>query len=113
MSDDAQLHSARFATLLISLHTQSMILLGKLADPASGELRRNLNAARGTIDLIDTLAVKTKGNLTTDEDKMIQQMLNDLRLNYVEESNKPEKIEEPVETPKPSADGNSNGEKAE
>lgn len=113
MSDNAQLHSARFATLIISLHTQTMILLGKLADPASGELRRNLNAARGTIDLIDTLAVKTKGNLTTDEDKMIQQMLTELRLNYVEESNKPEKIEEPAETPEPSDDDSNDGEKAE
>jgi hypothetical protein len=113
MTDDAQLHSARFATLIISLHTQTMILLGKLADPASGELRRNLNAARGTIDLIDTLAVKTKGNLTPDEDKMIQQMLTELRLNYVEESNKPEKIEEPTETPESSDDDSNDGEKAE
>jgi len=97
MTDDT-LHTARFSTLMISLHSQTMILLGKLADPSSGELRRNLAAARGTIDLIETLAVKTKGNLTADEDKMIQQMLTELRLNYVEESNKPEIAKEP-ETP--------------
>jgi len=109
MTDEA-LHTARFSTLMISLHSQTMILLGKLADPGSGELRRNLAAARGTIDLIETLAVKTKGNLTVDEDKMVQQMLTELRLNYVEESNKPEKVKEPE---MPDSPDNADSEKSD
>ena len=51
-----------FMSLVINLQQASMQHLGKIASPMSGEMERNLEAAKHTIDLLDCLAAKTKGN---------------------------------------------------
>jgi len=83
-----------FMQLLYMFHTSAMQGLGKIADP-TGQLNRNLEYVSQTIDLMAMLKEKTKGNISEDIEKMLDGMLSDLRLNYVDEKSKtPEKGEE-------------------
>jgi len=61
--------------------------LGKVADP-TGQINRNLEYVSQTIDLMEMLLVKTKGNISEDIEKMITQMISELKLNYVDEKSK-------------------------
>lgn len=77
-----------FVELLHFLHILCWQALGKVANPVSGKPEKNLQFAKRLIDIIETLQVKTKGNLEGDEEKMLENILTDLRLNYVDELNK-------------------------
>ena len=85
----------RFLDMVGLFGTQAMITLGKLANPATGKAEKNLPAARLFIDTLEMLEHKTKGNLNSDETKVLQATLTDLRLMFVEESRMPEKTEVP------------------
>lgn len=78
-----------FMGLVYSLTQSAFISLGKLPDPMTGTIERNLMQASQTIDLLAALQEKTKGNLEEDEGKFLSHTLSDLRLNYVDEVNKP------------------------
>ncbi len=73
-----------FATFVISLSHSAMVHLGEAPDPETGHVDKSLPLARQTIDLIAMLEDKTKGNLTGDEERLIGQVLYDLRMRYVE-----------------------------
>jgi hypothetical protein len=78
-----------FSTFVLSLAHSTLVHLGEAPDPASGKpALQNLPMAHQTIDLIALLAEKTRGNLTGEEERLIEQLLYDLRLRYVEVSNK-------------------------
>lgn len=77
-----------FATFILSLSHSVLVHLGEAPHPDSGKSERNLPLARQTIDLIAMLEDKTKGNLTGDEERLIGQILFDLRMRYVEMSKK-------------------------
>jgi len=80
--------------LIYMFHTSAMQGLGKIADPI-GKVSRNLEYVSQTIDLMEMLKVKTKGNITDEIEKLLDGMLSELRLNYVDEKAKPEnKVEE-------------------
>jgi hypothetical protein len=86
-----------FMQLLYMFHTSAMQGLGKIADP-SGQVSRNLEYVSQTIDLMTMLKEKTKGNISEDIEKVLDGMLSELRLNYVDEKNKStEKPEEKQE----------------
>ena len=76
-----------FMQLLYMFHTSAMQGLGKIADP-TGQVNRNLEYVSQTIDLMTMLKEKTKGNISDDIDKMLEGMLSELRLNYVDEKSK-------------------------
>lgn len=78
-----------FMGLVYSLTQSAFISLGKLPDPMTGNIDRNLPQASQTIDLLAALQEKTKGNLEEEEDKFLSRTISDLRLNYVDEVNKP------------------------
>jgi len=80
--------------LIYMFHTSAMQGLGKITDP-TGQVSRNLEYVSQTIDLMEMLKVKTKGNITDEIEKLLDGMLSELRLNYVDEKAKPEtKVEE-------------------
>lgn len=83
-----------FMGLVYSLTQSAFISLGKLPDPMTGTIERNLPQASQTIDLLAALQEKTKGNLEGDEEKFLSRTLSDLRLNYVDEVNKPEEVQD-------------------
>jgi len=72
-----------FANLLFSLSTSALIQLGEIQDPVNKQSEKNLPLAKQTIDLIGMLKEKTKGNLTPDEEKFMDNMLYDLKMRYV------------------------------
>ena len=84
-----------FMQLLYMFHTSAMQGLGKMADP-TGKVNRNLEYVGQTIDLMEMLKDKTNGNISEDIEKVLEGMLSELRLNYVDEKAKPEekKVEE-------------------
>ncbi|CAI8224603.1 MAG: Uncharacterised protein [Cryomorphaceae bacterium] len=75
--------------LIYMFHTSAMQGLGKIADP-TGQVSRNLEYVSQTVDLMEMLKVKTKGNVTDEIEKLLDGMLSELRLNYVDEKAKPE-----------------------
>ena len=80
--------------LIYMFHTSAMQGLGKIADPLE-QVSRNLEYVNQTIDLMEMLKVKTKGNITDEIEKLLDGMLSELRLNYVDEKAKPEnKVEQ-------------------
>ncbi|MDH3687128.1 MAG: DUF1844 domain-containing protein [Myxococcales bacterium] len=76
-----------FAALVVSLGSSALFHLGLVPDPATGETGApDLPLARQTIDLVEILQEKTHGNLTPEEDQLLQSLLTDLRMRYVEAS---------------------------
>lgn len=76
-----------FSMLVLSLSQTALVHLGLAADPEAPEgapATRNLSLARQTIDMLGMLQEKTKGNLTGSEERLIDQVLYDLRLRFVE-----------------------------
>jgi hypothetical protein len=73
-----------FTTFVLSLSHSALMHLGEAPNPDTGGLDKNLALARQTIDLIAMLEEKTKGNLTGDEERLLGQILFDLRMRYVE-----------------------------
>ena len=74
---------ADFETLVLSLSTSAMYQLGLVQDPAGAPIPTDLEAARHTIDILGVLQKKTRGNLTPQEEQLLEQVLYELRLAYV------------------------------
>jgi hypothetical protein len=72
-----------FSTFILSLSTSALVQLSELPDPITNKKQMNLSLARQTISVIELLKEKTKGNLTGDEERLIETVLYDLRLKYV------------------------------
>jgi Domain of unknown function (DUF1844) len=75
-----------FTTFVLSLSHSALMHLGEAPSPETGQIEENLALARQTIDLVGMLEDKTKGNLTGDEERLIAQILFDLRMRFVERS---------------------------
>ncbi|MFM6977053.1 MAG: DUF1844 domain-containing protein [Sphingobacteriaceae bacterium] len=75
-----------FASLLYLFHTSGMQGLGKLMNPVTQKIEKNLEQAKESIDMLDMLKQKTQGNLSPELNRLLEQFLTDLRLNYVDES---------------------------
>ena len=73
-----------FTTFMVGLSTQALAALGEISDPVSGARSKDLHAAQQLIDIIGMLREKTRGNLDSDEDGLIEAILFDLRMKYVE-----------------------------
>jgi len=73
-----------FGSFVHSLAMSALVHLGEIPDPAAGGLSPNLPLARQTIDLLDVLSTKTKGNLDEDEAKLLSTLLHDLRMKYLQ-----------------------------
>ena len=78
--------SAEFSTFVITLSTSAMLYLGEIPDPDGSKVEVNLPMAKHSIDLLVMLREKTKGNLTDEEQKLLDQMLYDLRMKFVKKS---------------------------
>ena len=78
--------SISFSTFVLGLASTALIHLGEQEEPESKTLRVDLTLARQTLDLLEMLQQKTKGNLAADEERLFQALLTDLRLKYLEKS---------------------------
>jgi hypothetical protein len=79
-----------FSTFVLSLSHSALLHLGDAPHPETNTVERNLPLARQTIELIGLLEEKTKGNLRGDEERLLIQVLHDLRERYVELARNPQ-----------------------
>jgi hypothetical protein len=86
MSDHETLPQIDFATFVLSLSHSALMHLGEAPDPDSNETHVDLGLAKQNIDILGLLEEKTKGNLTGDEERLVAQVLFDLRMRFVEKS---------------------------
>jgi hypothetical protein len=87
---DEALPGIDFATFVMSLSHSVVLHLGEVPHPETNKVETNLPLARQTIDLLGVLEEKTKGNLTGDEERLLTQVLFDLRMRFVEVQKKAE-----------------------
>ena len=73
-----------FTAFVMSLATTAAVHLGDVPDPVSGEQAVNLPAASQMVDILSMLQEKTKGNLDPDETQLVETLLYELRMRYVE-----------------------------
>jgi len=89
MSDQApSRQAALFLQLVLGLQQSAMIALGKLMNPITRSIEKNLEMARDTIDTLEAIEARTRGNLESDEERVLRQVLTDLRMNYLDEMKK-------------------------
>lgn len=75
-----------FHNLIAMFATLAFQQLGKLVNPLSGSVERDLRQARITIDMLEMIAGKTAGNLSAEERRHLDAVLTELRMNYVDEA---------------------------
>ncbi|HSW54088.1 MAG TPA: DUF1844 domain-containing protein [Ignavibacteriaceae bacterium] len=84
-------HNILFMQLIIQNQQIAMMSMGKIKNPVTDRVERNLEHAKIYIDTLDMLLAKTKGNLSEYEEKFLIESLKDLKLNYVDEVDKDKK----------------------
>ncbi len=82
--EEGALPSIDFATFIVSLSHSALLHLGEAPHPETNQVEASLPLAKQTIDLLGLLEEKTKGNLTGDEERLLAQVLFDLRMRFIE-----------------------------
>ncbi len=101
---DGQLNQ-RFIEFIMVQAQQAAFCLGKIPHPVTGETEINLEAARVFIDHLELIREKTRGNLSKDEETILNKILGELQMTFVqvsgssEEKEEDQKIEFPSEEP--------------
>lgn len=72
-----------FSTFILSLSSSVLMNLGVIENPMTGKKEKEPAVAKQTIELINLLKDKTKGNLTEEESKLVDEVLTELKLWYV------------------------------
>ena len=79
-----------FDQLISSLVHSAWVYLGKIKNPMNDKLEKNVDQASVQIDMLDMLFKRMTGNLSEEEDKYLGHVIHELKINFVEENNKPE-----------------------
>jgi hypothetical protein len=77
-----------FAQLILIFHQNAMMSMGKLKNPVTDKIERDLAQTQQSIEMLEMLRDKTKNNLSQEESQLIDHALTELRLNFVDEMNK-------------------------
>jgi hypothetical protein len=96
MSDQPEAGGLSFVEFVIGLATNAAVHFGDLPNPLSGERAAlNLDGAAQVIEILSLLDVKTRGNLTAEERQVLEQVLFELRMRFIEASQGGKRIIEP------------------
>lgn len=95
-----QTRSALFLNLILSFQTAAMQQMGKLKNPLTDKIERDLLQARMSIDMIEMIKTKTQGNLSKEESGFISHVLRELQLNYIDEFENDKKAAQSAEAKK-------------
>ena len=79
-----------FDQLISSLVHSAWVYLGKIKNPMNDKLEKNVDQASVQIDMLDMLFKRMTGNMSEEEDKYLGHVIRELKMNFVEEKNKPE-----------------------
>jgi hypothetical protein len=85
------LPKGNFAALVSMLVTQTLFSLGLLEIEGQEKREPDLALAKYNIDMLETLQEKTKGNLTKEEEKLLENTINEIRMGYVTVADKASK----------------------
>ena len=94
MTDERHTHDDRepalsFAAFVVSLAHTAAVHFGDIPDPVTGQTSRsNLPAAQQMIDILSLLEQKTRGNLSVDERQLLDQILYELRMRWMDATGK-------------------------
>ena len=80
----SQLLEASFSTLVMSLGSNTLMALGWIKNPSTGQVSKDKKIAKFNIDLLCVLKEKTQGNLSKEEEQALDSIISDLQLKYVE-----------------------------
>ncbi len=83
-TENEPLPEINFSTFVIGLSTQALMHLGEIDNPISGKVETDVSVAKQMIDILGMLRDKTRGNLNASEDRLMEDILFDLRMKYVE-----------------------------
>lgn len=78
-------HTALFGGLVTMFQSAALQQMGKIKNPATEAIERDLEQAGMSIDMLEMIQSKTKGNLKREEEDYLTGVLRDLKLNYVDE----------------------------
>ncbi len=87
-SADPGREAALFLQLVLGLQQTAMMAMGRLINPMTKRIDRDLESARAAIDTLAAIESRTRGQLEPDEARVLAQVLSQLRLDYVEEARK-------------------------
>ena len=94
MVDKDQKNQVLFMQLVFTFQSAAWQQLGKIKNPLTDKIERDLNQARFSIDILEMIRTKTQGNLSENEKTFIDKVISELQLNYVAEYDKEPKAEE-------------------
>ncbi|MBS1271333.1 MAG: hypothetical protein MAGBODY4_00462 [Candidatus Marinimicrobia bacterium] len=77
-----------FSYLVSTFYSSAWMQMGKMANPMTDKVEKDMEQAQFTIDLLDMLKEKTEGNLSEDESKLLTRAIKELKMNYMEEKKK-------------------------
>jgi hypothetical protein len=83
-----------FVQLVLMFQSAAMQQMGKVQNPITQKIERNLDQAKFSIDMLEMIQNKTKNNLSENEKKFLEHALFELRMNYLEEKKKDEQKKE-------------------
>jgi hypothetical protein len=86
--DAGEQQDALFVNLVLMFQSAAMQQMGKISNLMTGQVEKNLDQARFSIDMLEMLKTKTRGNLSPEIGKLLDSTLTNLRLNYVDEADK-------------------------
>jgi hypothetical protein len=86
--DRGPLPEVTMATFIFSLSSSALVHLGEIPEPETNRSRVDLPIAKQIIDTLGMLQEKTKGNLEQDEERLLKSVLYDLRMRYIQKSEK-------------------------
>jgi hypothetical protein len=77
-----------FPSYILSYYTQGLVLLGEVPNPYTNKKEEDVEAARHTVDILSMLQQKTKGNLSKDEEQLLDSVLYELRIKFMAKTNR-------------------------
>ena len=89
--DNKQKDELLLIQLILMFQTAALQHMGKIKNPMTDKIEQDLPQAQISIDILDLLHSKMKNNLTADEERMFTTVLQELKLNYVDEVSKSQK----------------------
>lgn len=79
-----EMHAAMFAQMVMQFASTALVLMGRMPNPMTGKTETDLDAARLFIDQLEMLEVKTRGNLSAEEQQLLKQNLMTVRMAFVQ-----------------------------
>jgi len=93
MGENSDISDPLFVNLVLTLHNAAMLHMGKIKNPISDKVERDMTQAEMSIDMLDMLKKKSDGNLTDEENSILSRTLNELKMNFMDEKAKDAKSE--------------------